>query len=136
MIKLLHTSSVERFSEKFSFRIFVVLGFEVVWPWWPQRPQKGLRDFFKYIFEVSAFQEKRWGMSRLSHPWIALSKSSGQKFKKKNLIPFFYYFLSKSFKSLESRKENVWFLDCPDLTMSGRALFLGYLLSDQTHHYC
>ena len=34
---------------------------------WPQRPQKGIRFFFKnYIFEISAFQGKRWGMSRLS----------------------------------------------------------------------
>ena len=30
----------------FSFRIFVILSFEVVWP---QRPQKGLRDFFQKL---------------------------------------------------------------------------------------
>ena len=31
---------------EFSFRIFVVLSFEVVWPRWPRRPQKGPREFF------------------------------------------------------------------------------------------
>jgi hypothetical protein len=55
---------------KFSFIIFVLLGCEVVWPWQPQRPQKGLRDFFqklnfwnqciprKKIRHVSAFSSK------------------------------------------------------------------------------
>ena len=51
---------------KFSFRIFCVLCFEVVWPQRPRRPQKGLRNFFKNnIFEISAFQGKRWGVSQL-----------------------------------------------------------------------
>ena len=34
---------------KFSFRIFVVLGFEVIWPQQPQRPQRGLREFFQKL---------------------------------------------------------------------------------------
>ena len=37
---------------KFSLIIFVVLGFEVVWPWRPQRPQKGLREFFQKLKSV------------------------------------------------------------------------------------
>ena len=35
--------------DRFSFRIFVVLGFEVVWPQWPRRPQKGLSEFFQKL---------------------------------------------------------------------------------------
>ena len=34
---------------KFWFRIFVVLGFKVVWPQRPRRPQKGLREFFQKL---------------------------------------------------------------------------------------
>ena len=34
---------------EFSFRIFVVLSFKVVWPWRPRRPQKGLREFFQIL---------------------------------------------------------------------------------------
>ena len=34
---------------KFSFRIFVVLDFEVVWPRRPQRPRKGVREFFQKL---------------------------------------------------------------------------------------
>ena len=34
---------------KFWFRIFVVLGFEVVWPQRPRRPQKGLSEFFQKL---------------------------------------------------------------------------------------
>ena len=33
----------------FSFRIFVILSFEVVWPQRPRRPQKGLREFFQKL---------------------------------------------------------------------------------------
>ena len=33
----------------FSFRIFVLLSFEVVWPQQPRRPQKGLREFFQKL---------------------------------------------------------------------------------------
>jgi hypothetical protein len=43
--KLLISSS----SYKFSFRIFVVWGFKVVWPRQPQQPQKVLRDFFQKL---------------------------------------------------------------------------------------
>ena len=34
---------------KFSFRIFIVLGFEVVWPRRPQRPRRGVREFFQKL---------------------------------------------------------------------------------------
>jgi hypothetical protein len=34
---------------KFSFRIFVVLGFEVVWPRWPRRPRRGVREIFQKL---------------------------------------------------------------------------------------
>ena len=34
---------------KFSFRIFVILGFEVIWPRQPHWPQKGLREFFQKL---------------------------------------------------------------------------------------
>ena len=34
---------------RFSFRIFVILSFEVIWPQWPRRPQKGLREFFQKL---------------------------------------------------------------------------------------
>ena len=33
----------------FSFRIFVILSFEVFWPQRPRRPQKGLREFFQKL---------------------------------------------------------------------------------------
>ena len=33
----------------FSFRIFVILSFEVVWPQRTRRPQKGLREFFQKV---------------------------------------------------------------------------------------
>ena len=35
--------------DRFWFRIFVVLGFEVVWPQRPRRPQKGLSEFFQKL---------------------------------------------------------------------------------------
>ena len=34
---------------EFPFRIFIILSFEVVWPQRPQRPQKGLREFFQKL---------------------------------------------------------------------------------------
>ena len=34
---------------EFSFRIFIVLSFEVVWPRWPQCLQKGPREFFQKL---------------------------------------------------------------------------------------
>ena len=37
------------FFNEFSFRIFVVFSFEVIWPWRPRRPQKGLREFFQKL---------------------------------------------------------------------------------------
>ena len=37
------------FFNGFSFRIFVILSFEVVWPQRPRRPQKGLREFFQKL---------------------------------------------------------------------------------------
>ena len=35
--------------DRFWFRIFVVLGFEVVWPQQPRRPQKGPSEFFQIL---------------------------------------------------------------------------------------
>ena len=43
---------------KFSFRIFVVVGFEVVWPRRPQQPQKGLREFFLKVTFLKSVHSK------------------------------------------------------------------------------
>ena len=64
---------------EFSFRIFILFGFEVVWPW---RPQKGLRDFFQKIhsnekdevchsFLVEIFTKSlpRGGVTSLGRNW-------------------------------------------------------------------
>ena len=69
---------------EFSFRIFTILSFEVVWPQRPRRPQKGLREFFqklhfwnqcvptkkmRYVtalwskFSLNLFTEEVWGCS-------------------------------------------------------------------------
>ena len=34
----------------FSFRIFVILSFEVIWPQRPRRPQKGASEFFQKLY--------------------------------------------------------------------------------------
>jgi hypothetical protein len=74
----------------FSFKIFVILSFEVVWPQQPWRPQKGLREFFqklhfwnqcfptkkmRYVtaswskFSLNLFTEEVW--HRLKKPYFA-----------------------------------------------------------------
>ena len=40
---------------KFWFRIFVILDFEVVWPRQPQRPQKCLCQIFQKLHQIAAF---------------------------------------------------------------------------------
>ena len=43
---------------KFSFRIFIVLGFKVVWPQWPQRPQKWHTQIFWKQPQINVFVPK------------------------------------------------------------------------------
>ena len=43
---------------KFSFRIFIILDFEVFWPQRPQRPQNGLEDFFSKITFLKSVHSK------------------------------------------------------------------------------
>ena len=74
--------------DKFSFRIFVVLCLKAVWP---RCPQNGPRECFQklhYIFEISAFQGKRWGLSRISSQHFHIIAIIPTWPLKKNLVFF------------------------------------------------
>ena len=69
-----------KFWNSSSSQISVVLGFKVVWPWWPPRPHKGPREFFQKLhFRNQCIPTKKiWYVTALSEKfYLNLSTEEG-----------------------------------------------------------